>query len=59
MKTAPALDVEAIARELGMTQKQVIAHLREAVAAGLLRVIDDGTGDSVILEAVLPDEEAR
>lgn len=53
MRTA-VLDLDALAAELGISRAAVNAHIRAAVAAGLLRVreVDD---DLVRLEAVVPD----
>lgn len=47
------LDLEAIAAELGITSKKAVDLIREAIAAGLLEVIDNG-GPTIKLRATVP-----
>ena len=56
--TAPRIDLDQMARDLGITPEQAADHIREAIDARLLRVtvFDD---DQVILEAVMPGEVTR
>lgn len=56
--TAPRIDLEQMARELGLTPEQAGAHIREAIAAGLLLIAGDD-GDHVTLMAGLPDEVTK
>ena len=51
-------NLDRIARELGITTEQASEYLREAMDAGLLRVVaaDD---DTVTLEGIVPGEAAR
>lgn len=51
--TAPRIDLELIAAELGMTPEQVGAHLLEAIDAGFLRIVAT-EGDHVLIEATTP-----
>jgi hypothetical protein len=49
------VDLDRLARELGITPEQATTYLLEAIAAGFLRVVADD-GEHVILEGVVPDE---
>jgi hypothetical protein len=50
------VNLDRIARELGITAEQAAEHLREAMEAGLLRVVaaDD---DTVTLQGVTPEDD--
>ena len=51
--TTSRIDLDQIARQLGIKPEQVTAHLTEAIDAGLLRVVAND-GVDVVLEATTP-----
>lgn len=52
--TTPHIDLDALARELGLTPSKAAKYIREAIDAGFLRVVSDD-GERIVLEAVIPE----